>query len=142
MKRISLFSLFVLLLLPTSACKPQELSIKDAWARPGNQGAMGAAYFVIENPTGQDDELLLAESDIAENVEMHISTMKDDGTMTMIQQASIPVPANSTVELKPGGLHIMLIGLREELRPDDTFNLSLQFKNAGVKEMEVSVRNP
>lgn len=142
MNRIKLFTFLVISLMLTIACKPQELVIEDAWARPGNQGAMSAAYFVIENSTDQADELLLAESDIAENVEMHMSTMKDDSTMTMIQQESIPVPANSRVELKPGGLHIMLIGLNDELRPDDVFNLSLQFKNAGPLAVEVSVRNP
>lgn len=142
MKRVTLILILVFASLLSNACSSQDLSIEDAWARPGTQGTMSAAYFVINNSTDQDDELLQVDSDIAENVEMHLSTMQDDGTMTMIQQESIPVPALSSTELKPGGLHIMLIGLTEDLRPDDVLNLSLQFKNAGLLNVEVTVRTP
>ena len=71
-----------------------------------------------------------------------MSKMKDDGTMTMQQQESVPIPANDSVEFKPGGLHVMLINLIDGLKPGDTFDLTLNFQNAGETTVEVTVREP
>ena len=60
---------------------------------------------------------------------MHLSQMGANGEMQMIPQASIPLAAGTKVEFKPGGLHVMLIGLKQELKVGDQFEITLHFKN-------------
>lgn len=135
-----LIPLFITLLL--IGCGPAELSVEDSWARPGNAGANSAVYFQVNNPGEQADILLSAESDVAEYLELHMSMMRDDGTMSMQQQESIPIPQNSSVMFEPGGLHLMLINLQTELDPGDEFPVVLRFQEAGPVEIEVLVREP
>lgn len=116
------------------------LSVSDAWARhsPAREGAM-AAYLTIKN-SSEEDELLSASTDIAEVVELHKTSMEDD-VMKMEPVESIGIPANEEVELKPGGLHVMLKKIKEEIKEGDTFGLSLEFENAGVIEIDVEVKS-
>ena len=69
---------------------------------------------------------------------MHTHTMKD-GMMMMHQLDSIEVPAGGTLEFKPGGNHIMLIGLKHPLLEGEHFPLTLTFKHAGNVELNVEV---
>ena len=75
-------------------------------------------------------------------MEIHETTM--DGDVMHMQQVSggIEIPANGQVELKPGGLHVMLIGLTRDLNPGETFPVTLQFENAGAVTVEAEVRQP
>ncbi len=61
--------------------------------------------------------------------------------MKMMQQMNVPVPTGETV-FKPGDLHVMLIGLKNNLNPGDTFTVTLNFEMAGEKTLEVVVREP
>lgn len=142
MKRALLLIIFILILLLSVGCGSSSLTVNDAWARSGNAGGTGAVYFIIDNPTDQDDLLLSADSDAAEHVELHQSTMGDDDTMSMQQQEYVPVAGRSALEFKPGGLHVMLINLVKDLNPGDTLTLSLKFQNAGEIELETTVREP
>jgi hypothetical protein len=85
---------------------------------------------------------MIASSDVAENVELHMSMMHEDDAMTMEHQNSIPVPANGSVEFKPGGLHVMLINLNQDLKTGDRFQITLQFQNAGELTIEAQVQEP
>jgi copper(I)-binding protein len=105
-------------------------------------GGNSAIYFIVDNPSAQEDVLLSASSDGAEAVELHLSKMDSEGTMKMQQQDSVPIPAKSKVELKPGGLHIMLIKLKSDLKAGDTISLILKFHHAGEIKLEVPVRQP
>lgn len=142
MKRTFPLLIFILILTFTAGCVSSSLTVKDAWARPSNAGGVGAVYFIIDNPADQDDILLSADSDAAEQVELHQSTMNDDGIMSMQQQESVPVPGGSIVEFNPGGLHVMLINLEKDLEPGDTLTFSLNFQNAGHIQLEATVREP
>ena len=227
-----------------------DLKVEQVWARPGDQGANSAVYFIIQNNSTEADTLLNAESEIADAVELHESTiqpvdggqgmlaksleddshehmqihhqedqqidghMLDDqhedcdlpgdhlhdsdhheahhgdvdiedhqhedckhtsdsceegehhdehhpggetsansvetsmgmnmegGVMTMVQQENVPVAAQSQVEFKPGGLHVMLIGLKQDLNPGDTFTIHLNFEKAGQVALDVPVSAP
>jgi copper(I)-binding protein len=99
-------------------------------------------YLVIHNPTSKPDTLLGASSDIAERVDLHMSMMQEDSTMTMEQQNSVPIPENSTVEFKPGSLHFMLVNLRRDLKSGDQFQITLSFQNAGDMVFDVAVKEP
>ena len=141
MFKVRFFVVFSVLSLLTSACDAGggELQVNAGWARPGLAGGNGGVFFVINNPVGAD-MLLSASSDVANTVEMHKSVMQD-GNMQMVQQMNVPVPIGETT-FEPGDLHVMLIGLKNDLKPGDTFTLTLMFENAGEKELAVTVREP
>jgi copper(I)-binding protein len=65
--------------------------------------------------------------------------MTADGTMEMIPQESIALPADSEVELKPGSYHVMLVGLKQDLKAGDEFPLTLKFKNHEDVTLTVAV---
>ena len=140
MKRILIFVLLSVILL--SACAPtaKDVEASDVWARTGMAGGNSAVYMMLVNGTSADDELLSASSDVAEAVELHESKMGENGEMQMIPQASILLAAGAKVEFKPGGLHVMLIGLKQELKIGDEFVLTLHFKNHADITLKVIVK--
>ena len=75
-------------------------------------------------------------------MESSMDTNLAGGVMTMVQQENVPVGAQSQIEFSPGGLHVMLIGLNQDLNPGDTFQVTLNFENAGQITMDVPVREP
>jgi hypothetical protein len=125
-------------LLLAACAGPQALQVQDAWARPLPAGSNGGVFFVIENSTGQADRLLSASALVADVTELHMSMMHD-GVMQMQMQESVEIPARAEVAFKPGGLHVMLIGLKQGLQPGDTFPLTLIFEKAGKIQVEVTV---
>ncbi|HEB64165.1 MAG TPA: copper chaperone PCu(A)C [Chloroflexi bacterium] len=142
MKRIAFLTTLALVLVLTACGGSKSLTVQNVWARPGVGGQNSAVYFVIDNPGGQADNLLDASSDIADAVELHKSEMGDNGEMKMIHQEKIPVPAKGQVEFKPGGFHVMLIGLKRDLNPGDTFQVTLHFEKAGDITLDVPVKQP
>lgn len=136
------FLILITLFLYLSACTPANLTINNPWARSAGVGETSAIYFEIINPSNRSDALLTAQTDVAEMVELHQSQMNTEGVMTMHHQNEIAIPANSKVLLEPGGYHIMLMGLKKELKPGDTFPLTLTFQTAGTIEVQVLVNNP
>lgn len=142
MKNKILISALFLAALLVSGCggSSGELTIRDAWARPALKGENGAAYFIIENGTGADDTLLNVSSEIASATEVHMSMAGDNGVMSMQMQEAVSVPARSGVEFKPGGLHVMFVGLTRDLKVGDTITLILRFENAGEITLRVEVK--
>jgi copper(I)-binding protein len=125
--------LFSKLLLATtllfSACSTATgIEVSNAWARPAVQGGNGAVYFLLENHSASVDELTGVSSDIADAVEMHESKMEGD-VMQMQQVMSLPLEGKASVEFAPGGYHVMLIGLKQDLKVGDTFEITLQFND-------------
>ena len=134
--------LLALVVLSACASAADRLSVDDIWARPSDAGMNSAVYFILDNPTELDDRLVLASGDIADRVELHRSKQTEEGAMIMEPQESVPVPGGKTVQFKPGGLHVMLLNLEQDLKVGDTFPLVLQFENAGDVQIEVTVREP
>jgi copper(I)-binding protein len=116
------------------------ITVSDAWARtsPMMERA-GAAYMVLQNNGAAEDKLLSAESDVAQTIELH-ETKEMNGMMQMSPVPNIPVPANGKAELKPGGLHVMLIGLNRELKAGDKVQLTLNFEKAGKVPVTAEVK--
>jgi periplasmic copper chaperone A len=119
---------------------PSQIEVKDAWARatPG-KAENGAAYLTIVSPAS--DRLTGVSTPIAKQAELHNMTM-DGGVMKMRPLADVDLPANQPVTLKPGGVHIMLMGLNRPLKPGDSFALTLSFEKAGKREVTVAVGKP
>lgn len=115
-----------------------SLAVEGAWAR-ASVGANGAAYFTVRNMGDTEDRLVAVRGDVAKAVELHAMSM-DGGVMKMhAAEGGIAVPAKGTAELKPGGLHVMLIGLKAPLEEGDTFPLTLVFEKAGERTVEIAV---
>jgi periplasmic copper chaperone A len=140
MKRFVL-ALLVLLLTACTSAPPTTLTVTGIWARPGISGGNSAIYLTIANETGADDTLLEARTEAASSVELHQTTRRDDGAMSMVQQASVPIPTGARVEFMPGGLHIMLIGLQSDLEIGQTFDVELHFEKAGTLRYQVEVQD-
>ncbi len=113
----------------------------DYWARSGLMGGNSAAYMLLHNHGDADDAVIGATSDIADAVELHLSQMKDDGTMEMIQQDKLDLPADGELELKPGSYHIMLIGLKQDLNVGDEITITLHFQNSEDVTLTVPVKD-
>ena len=118
------------------------LVIRNVWTRPATKAdGLSAVYMVIENTGDQPDRLLHAHCDVAGTVELH-ETKMEGGVMKMQPVDGIDIPAKGTVELKPGGLHIMLIGLTRDLNPGDEIGLELHFDKAGHVPVKAVVQKP
>lgn len=116
-----------------------SISVSDAWVRnPPISEQPDAAYLVIQN-NGAADNLLSVTSDIAQTIELHES-MESGGMMQMSPVPNISIPANSKVELKPGGLHLMLINLARPLKAGDKVQLTLNFEKAGKIPVTAEVK--
>ena len=113
--------------------------VSGAWARPGAAGENSAAYFTINNPTPNPDHLIGASSSIAGEAQLHLSEVDANGVARMHHQEAVEIPAGWQVTFAPGGLHVMLIGLHQDLEPGDVFTLTLEFENAGSVDVRVEV---
>lgn len=138
MKRILLIVLSFMLLL--IACTPESgIDVHGAWSRPARQGENGVVYFLLENHTAETHELIAAVSNAAEAVEIHESQMNGD-VMQMHRLESVSMGPGAQVTFEPGGLHIMLIGLKQELKTGDQIELTLQFRNFDDLTIQVPVQ--
>lgn len=132
------------------------LTVTNAWVRAsmpvdaadegaGEEGMAGpvtGAFMVIENTTDTAERLVSATvaADIASVVEIHETTMGANDTMQMRPVEGIDVPANGSVELKPGSYHVMLIDVQRTLNPGDTVTLTLTFESGKTLTVEADVR--
>jgi hypothetical protein len=115
------------------------ITIGHPWARAAGANANGAAYMTLRNAGGQADRLVSASTPVARTVELH-THIRDGEVMRMRPVADIPVPAGQTVRLRPGGLHVMLIGLTEPLRQGTTVPLTLRFERAGEATVQLEIQ--
>ena len=127
--------------LRLASCSAKELLVQDAWARPGQAGGTSAIYFAIDNPLDTADTLLGVTSGAAETVEMHMTQMEND-VMTMLPQRTVFVAALSKVKFEPGGLHVMLIKMKKDLKAGDSFSATLSFDRAGPVTVNITVKEP
>jgi copper(I)-binding protein len=138
-------ALFVGLSLAQSA--DPTIQVVDAWARQAPMvshtghmhGGTGAVYITLRNTGSVPDALVGTSSAAAEVVELH-ETIRDGDVMRMRPVAKLDLRPGAAFEMKPGGLHLMLINLKRALRPGQTVPLTLTFEHAGPLALEVPVR--
>lgn len=135
---IKLFAFAAGVALATAAsAQTGQPQIADAWARATSGTAQpGVAYLTIRSPTA--DRLVAASTPVAKKAELHTMSMSN-GVMQMRPVAGLDIPAGQPVTLKPGGEHIMLLGLDHPLREGQSFPLTLTFEKAGSREVTVAV---
>ena len=122
----------------------QPVAVSDAWARATVTGQKASGVF-MKLTAAQATRLVGASSPVAGVVEVHEMKMEKD-VMKMAAIAGLDLPAGKTVELKPGGYHVMLMDLKAPLLKDGTLPLTLIFKDAkGVMtplEVKVPIQQP
>jgi periplasmic copper chaperone A len=143
---------------PPAPASSQGINAQNVWARPAKMmgsmpmegdahqmqhgGANSAVYLVLANGGAAADRLVAAQADVSNAIEIHETKMEGD-VMRMAQvEGGIEVPAGGQVELRPGGLHVMLIGLTRDLNVGDTFPLTLEFASGAKLQVEAEVRQP
>lgn len=146
-----------------------DIQVEDAWIRPTvlpagsptpdpdhehhdeqdenddhserGSGVISALYFTIENRGSSEEELVMVETDVARVTEIH-ETRSENGLMRMRPVEGVSLPAGDTVAFEPGGFHIMLIDITEQLEPGDTVAVTLVFGSGDRLELPaVSVQD-
>lgn len=116
------------------------LKIDHPWARPSiGETKNSAAYFKIENTGKAADRLVSAKADIAERTELHESVDEGGVAKMLPLKDGIPVPADGEAELKPLGMHVMLMGLKSKLEEGQSFPMTLTFEKQGDVQVEVKI---
>ena len=100
----------------------------------------GGAFMVLVNKGGAD-RLLGISADVARSTELHEMKMEND-VMKMRQVDGIDIGAGQTVELKPGGYHVMFVGLKAPLKAGERFPMKLKFEKAGEVTVDVTIDAP
>lgn len=131
--------------LGLSACAgpqgPSTVTATDAWCRPTPNGARtGACYLSLT--ASADDRLVGAASSRASEVQIHEMTT-ENGVMRMGELAGgLPLSQGQAASLRPGGVHLMLIGLNGPLVAGETAPLTLRFDNAPEITVQARIRQP
>jgi len=137
MKTISLL-IVGLLSLPLSAA---ELSVDGGYLRATPPGQMmGAAFMTLSNNSDKTVTLTGGQSAETAAIEVHNHSMSD-GVMSMQQLEELNIKAGEKVQLAPGGLHIMLIGLKKSLLAGEKFSFELNFKDGSKQTLELPIKS-
>jgi len=119
----------------------EGIVVAGSYARANGASAKaGGAFMVIKNFTDEDDRLIGAATDVAMKAELHTHTMDAQGLTVMGPLVGgLEVPAHTQVELKRGGHHVMMMGLKQPLNDGDMVTLTLIFEKAGEVTVNVPV---
>lgn len=117
------------------------LRVGEAWARPADSGATGGVYLTIRNADSVGVDLVGITTPFAVSAEVHES-MNHDGMAHMMARPALAVPAQDSVVMQPGGLHVMLMELTRALAPGDSVPLTLVFSNGLMLPTTATVRAP
>ena len=132
---------FVLSIVSIAAVFGADIEIEEAYARASIPNVPNsAAFFVIKNNSDKDIAITSANSDIAEKNELH-THIEENKMMKMMKIEKLVVPAKSSLELKSGGDHVMLMGLKKELKVGDEISLELSFSDGDKKSIKVPVKD-
>lgn len=137
-----------LAILAVTACSPKPaadysvagVEVAQPFSRPAPAGGNGAGFFSLTNRNGGPDTLVAVESPVAGKVELHESSVVG-GMMQMRElEGGVRLKAGETVEFKPGGKHIMFLGLKQALKPGDRIPATFVLRRAGRVPVELAVQ--
>ena len=138
------FVMYLLILVPVVLFSTNTLaagvSVEHAYARAVPHGQPNsAAFMVLKNSSAHDRALVEARSSVSKVVELHTHKM-EGGMMRMRRIDKIEVKAGSETVLKPGGLHVMFIGLKQQLKAGEQVDLELVFDDGQVTKLTIPVK--
>lgn len=138
LKALLISALGVFGLANAQNAKVGSVEIENAYTRATVPGQMAAGGFMKIENKGKADQLISASSPVSGEVQLHEMAMEGN-VMKMRQVKDIPVPAGGSVELKPGGLHIMFMNIKAPLTAGETVPVKLKFAKAGEVEVKMPV---
>ena len=128
------------LMISNVAYADSLLKIENTWSPAAPPVAKVMAGYMTINNSGQDAvKITAAKSPLFKKVEIHLTEMKD-GMMRMIKQENLTIPAKSSVELKPGGLHMMLMGKLKPIKAGSSIPVTISFDNGESRNINLSVK--
>jgi hypothetical protein len=122
----------------TDGARLGKLTISGQWVRPTTND-VSAAYLTVHN-SGAADTLIKAATPLTSTVQLHEVITEGSSSKMQEKPGGFPVPANGTLELKPGGFHIMLMGLKAPIAVGETVSLTLTFEKAGEITIDAPVK--
>ncbi len=117
-----------------------SITVDHPWARATPGGAQtGAVYMKLVNASDAEDTLTGGSTSVASEVQIHEMAV-ENGVMKMRELPNgLAIPAKRSVSLKPGGYHVMLVGLKQPLKEGEHIALTLNFEKAGKIDVDVPV---
>jgi hypothetical protein len=142
-RRLALAALFAVLAVPALALdyKLGAIAIGQPWSRATPPSAeTGGGFLTLTNTGTTPDRLIAVKSPAADRVEIH--EMKMDGNIMRMREVEkgIEIPPGATVELKPGGFHVMFMGLKAPFAKEAKVPLTLVFEKAGSIDVDLMVQ--
>ena len=119
-----------------------HIEIENAFAKPSLKGqSVGVGFVTMHNQSDQIIKLVSVDTEVAMRPELHDHIKQGDRVM-MRKQDAIEIPANGTTQMKPGGLHIMLMMLKQPLQEGETFEATLHFADGSSKPVTFAIKKP
>jgi copper(I)-binding protein len=116
-----------------------QVTVEAPWSRATPPGAkIGVGFLRLKNAGAAAERVVGVSSPVAARVEMHVTTREGD-VMKMRQVQSFEIPAGGSFELKPGGAHLMLVGLQRPLAKGERVPLTLKLQSGGTLAVELGV---
>ncbi len=137
MRNLLFLPLLLILAFAGPARADGPVTVTDAKSRPTAPGGTGVVYMTVTSTS--DDSITGLSTPIADKAEMHRTVKGDGGIMRMEAVDALTVKANEAATFGPGGLHVMLTGLKKPLAVGDSFPLTLTFAHAAPVTVTVSV---
>lgn len=130
--------LFLALLIPTTGFAQLEFS--DAWIKNLPPPVpVRAGYMTIHNPQSRAISIIAIHSDAFASVEIH-QTLMQDGMMRMDPVPNLTIAPGETVQLTPGGLHLMMMQPAQPTRPGEVHRITIKFDDGSRQTLELTVR--
>lgn len=136
--------LFGLGVIITPACNRQngmEGSPPNERVRPAVKGGTSAAYFTYKNPLTVADTIKTISSSTAAMAQVHETYETTEGLMGMREKHELVVPPGDSIQFKQGGIHIMLMELKRDLREGDSVSLEIEFTRQGLVTKQLPVKS-
>lgn len=138
--KLLFIALFTLFIYPVLADENSDISINDAWISEAPPTvSILAAYAHIHNSSSEPRTLVSVTSSAFSSVELHLSKVINE-TATMEEQEVLTVPANSSIELTPGGYHLMLIEPKNIFKAGDIIMLDFRFADGSLISVSATVK--
>lgn len=115
--------------------------VDDAWARAADSGATGAMYLTLHNIDSVAVSIASLRTPVAVAAELH-ETLQHDGMVSMSERPTVTIARDSTLRMAPGGLHVMLIELKQALRALDSVHVTVELGDGRRFPVTAVVRAP
>ncbi|HEY1492760.1 MAG TPA: copper chaperone PCu(A)C [Steroidobacteraceae bacterium] len=139
MRPLAYLLVVLLAALPAAHAAAPDITITGAWIRAVPGSAVAAAYFDARNNGSQPLTIVGLRSSAAANAMIHESTLVGTRS-TMRVHERLSLPPGQTVHLSPGGMHVMLVDLKQPLKPGDEVQLVLLFQGGASRAITARVR--